>query len=151
MSWSWTKMLGALSALNPTMKALENELSLNQKYRTAQATVRTTDATTTTLVNLAVPVDVTALYEGLVVARRTGGSSGSTNDAAGYQVAFVAKNTSGTAALIGSGTVTVLGESQAGWDCTLSASAGDIRVRVTGAADNAIVWSWVGQRFTVEE
>ena len=41
--------------------------------------------------------------------------------------------------------MTVLGESQAGWDCTLVASAGTIVIKVTGAANNNVVWVWSGK------
>ena len=83
------------------------------------------------------------------MARRTGGASGATNDGAGYRVEFCAKNTTGTAALIGAGTVTVLGESQGGWDVTLSASGGNILIRVTGAAANNVSWAWSGKTLSI--
>lgn len=133
------------------LKSLENELGIRAKYLPVQAVVRTTDATVTTLYAAPITVNETMVFRGFVVARRTGGSSGATNDGAGYRVEFVAKNTSGTAALIGAGSVTVLGESQAGWDCTLSASGGTIRVRVTGAANNNITWAWTGKSLSVKE
>ena len=47
--------------------------------------------------------------------------------------------------------MTVLGESQAGWNCTLTASGGSILVRVTGAVDNNVTWSWSGKRLSVKE
>ena len=47
-----------------------------------------------------------------------------------------------------SGTVTINAvdteltqEDQAGWDCTLDVSGSNIRVRVTGAANNTIDWA----------
>lgn len=139
------------TAPTPQFKGLENELAQTAKYLPVQAVMRTTDATVTTLYEADVPVDKTVIVTGYVVARRTGGSGGSANDGAGYRVEFVAKNTSGTAALIGAGSVTVLGESQAGWDVTLSASGGTIRVRVTGAASNNITWAWTGRTLSVKE
>lgn len=149
MQWHWPKFPGALAVLDGPMKALESALAASAKYAPIQARVATTDATVTTLTALTIPVDTTVVVDGWVVARRTGGSSGSANDGAGYRVQFVAKNTSGTAALIGSGTVTTLGESQAGWDVTLSASGATIRVRVTGAANNNISWRWSGRSLSV--
>lgn len=153
MAWQWTRLgdpkLAAL--LNEPMYTLANYLGLAEKTWPKQHIVRTTDATVTTLASLVVPVDTTVVYEGYVAARRTGGAAGAANDGAGYVVQFCAKNTSGTAALIGAGTVTVLGESQAGWDCTLSASGGDIRVRVTGAAANNIVWLGSFKSLSIKE
>lgn len=139
------------SLLRPNMKALEDELQRSSKYLPTQAKARTTDATVTTLYTATIPVDHSVVVSGYVVARRTGGSAGAANDGAGYRVEFVAKNTAGTAALIGSGSVTVLGESQAGWDVALSASGGAILVRVTGAANNNVTWAWTGRSLSVME
>lgn len=149
--WSWSKLSGALADLNAPMKGLENDLAHRAKYLPVQAVVRTTDATVTTLYAAPITVNETMVFSGYVVARRTGGSAGATNDGAGYRVEFCAKNTAGTAALIGAGSVTVLGESQAGWDCTLSASGGTVRVRVTGAANNNVTWAWSGKSLSVKE
>jgi hypothetical protein len=151
MAWAWKPPGDSrlASLLLDTMKSLESYLKSSEKYLPTQARVATTDNTVTTLFTAIIPVDHTVVVSGHVVARRTGGSSGSANDGAGYVVEFCAKNTSGTAALIGSGTVTALGESQAGWDVTLSASSGTIRVRVTGASNNNISWRWSGRSLSV--
>lgn len=149
MIWSWPKIGNA--AIDTPMKALENVLLLREKVVRPLSRVATTDATVTTLHEVPIPVDTTVGVTGYVVARRTGGSAGSANDGAFYTVTFAAKNTSGTAALIGAGTVTAVGESQAGWDVTLSASDGVIRVRVTGAADNNVQWRWGGKTLSVKE
>jgi hypothetical protein len=138
------------TALDAPMKALENVLLLREKVTRPLSRVQTTNATVTTLHEVSVPVDTTVKVTGEVVARRIGGVAGSANDGAGYDVRFVAKNTSGTAALIGAGTVTAIGESQAGWDVTL-ASGGNIRVRVTGAVDNTVEWRWAGKTISVKE
>lgn len=151
MPWTWTGVEGALAEMNGPMKALANQLGLAEKILPAQAKVRTTDATVTTLATVKISQDHSVLVSGLVVARRTGGSAGAANDGAGYVVEFLAKNTSGTAALIGSGTVTVIGESQAAWAVTLSASAGTILVRVTGAANNNVTWTWSAKTLSVTE
>jgi hypothetical protein len=152
MAWSWKTLKdSALDALlKPNMKDLEDELKRSTKYLPTQAVIRTTDGTVTTLYAAVIPVNHSVLVEGFVAARRTGGSSGSTNDGAGYRVEFVAKNTSGTATVIGED-VTAIGESQAGWDVTVSASAGTVLVRVTGAADNNVVWNWNGRSLSATE
>lgn len=145
MSWSWAK-IGDKSkladVLDPRMKTLENDLGLREKTMTSQDVVRTTDATVTVLHAEKIPVDTSVVVLGYVVARRTGGSSGTANDGAGYRVEFVAKNDAGTAALIGAGVITVLGESQAAWNVTLDASGGTIRVKVAGALQNNVTWGW---------
>lgn len=150
MAWTWSP-LGDNTALNDRMRGLQAYLGLSEKQRPTQSVTRTTDATVTTLHTQAIPVNTTVQVEGWVTARRTGGSGGSANDGAGYVVRFVAKNTAGTAALIGSASVSVIGESQAGWDVTVSASSGNILVQVTGAANNAVTWIWSGLKLAVTE
>lgn len=153
MAWSWetlsaelaSKPLEILKRFNTRMKALENHLGVIATTFTVDGKVYTTDATVTTLKTFAVPVSTTLLVSGYVVARRTGGAAGSAEDGAAYRVEFAAKNAAGTAALIAAATVTVVGESQAGWDVTVAASGGNILVKVTGAANNNASWVWVGQ------
>lgn len=149
MTWAWSSITGELGLLlNPRMKALDNDLALSSKVLPVQEKVFTTDATVTTLTTLAIPVSTTVVVSGYVAARRTGGSAGAAEDGAGYRVEIVAKNTAGTAAAIGS-SVTAIGESQAGWDVTVDASGGSIRVRVTGAANNNVSWIWSGRTISV--
>ncbi len=151
MKWAWKPPADSRIAalLLEPMKALERWTTDVEKYMTIRARVATTDATVTTVYTQTIPVDHTVIVSGYVVARRTGGSAGAANDGAGYRVEFCAKNTTGTAALIGAGTVTALGESQAGWDVTLSASGGTILVRVTGAANNNVSWRFTGRSVSV--
>lgn len=146
--WTWSRHDD--NGLNDRMYALQNYLGLSEKMRPVQSKVRTTDATVTTLHTHAIPVDTTVKVRGEVAARRTGGSGGSANDGAGYDVSFTAKNSAGTAALIGSATITSM-EDQAGWAVTVDASGGSIRVRVTGAANNNISWVFSGTSLSVKE
>lgn len=105
-----------------------------------QNRVATTNATVTTLHSYAIPASTRALIEARVVAARTGGTSGTAEDGAGYIVQGVFKNVAGTATVIGAVLVFAVGEDQAGWDATMDVSGGDVRVRVTGAANNNITW-----------
>lgn len=150
MSWTWKKVvdpiIGAL--LNEPMKTLENDLALAEKTFPAQARIGTTDATVTTLATQQVPINQTLLLSGYVVARRSGGSAGSVNDGAAYRVELVARNTAGVAAIIGS-SVTAIGESQVGWDCTLTTSGASVLVRVTGAINNTVSWRWTRKMLSV--
>lgn len=151
MAWSWitpSDVKVAALLLEP-MKALERWTKDSEKYLPICARVATTNATVTTLYTHTVPPNHTVVVEGYVVARRTGGSAGTTNDAAAYRVTFAAKNTSGTAALVGAGAPVVIGEDQAAWACTVDASAGTIRVRVTGAANNNISWRFARKSVAV--
>ena len=150
MAWDWRPIEGQLgAALNAPLKALANYLGLAESAMPVQQKVRTTDATVTTLATIKIPQDNSVLVSGFVVARRTGGSAGAANDGAGYAVEFVATNTTGTAAQIGAGVVTVLGESQAGWNVTLAVSGINALVQVTGAVNNNVTWTWSGRSLTV--
>ena len=108
----------------------------------SEAVVSTTNATVTTIQTIPCVASTTTNISGYVVARRTGGSAGIAEDGAMYRVEFTVKNAAGTATLIGS-SIVVVGESQAGWDVTLTGSTSNILIQVTGAADNNINWKWV--------
>lgn len=112
---------------NPTMTILQNR-------------VATTNATLTTLHTLAIPASNTMLIKGFVVARRTGGTSGTAEDGAAYEFTAVYKNVAGTATVIGSTIITAVGEDQVGWDCQLNVSSGNVLIQVQGAADNNVTW-----------
>lgn len=103
------------------------------------ATVNTTDATQTTVATIACANNVTTAIEAVVIGRRTGGGSGSAEDAAFYRIDGVFKASGGTATEIGE-SKTAIGESQAGWDVDMAASSGNALIRVTGAASNNVTW-----------
>jgi hypothetical protein len=107
--------------------------------------VNTTDATVTTVGTIPTTSNTTLLVDCNIVGRRTGGSSGSAGDGAGYLVRAVAKNVAGVVTIIGQAT-TVIGESQAAWDAVAAVSGTDIVLRVTGAANNNISWACSGQK-----
>lgn len=111
---------------------------------TLSGTVATTDATPTTLATVPVATNTTAVITATVVARRTGGVSGTTGDGAGYSLWIVAKNIAGTVTIIAQGK-TFSGEDQPAWDAGGVASSTNIVVQVTGAAANNISWSLSGQ------
>ena len=103
--------------------------------------VVTTDATPTTLLSLPLLSSRTTFIQVQVIARRTGGSSGTAEDGAAYLRAGTYKMVAGTPTLIGSVTSIHTAESQAGWDATLAVSGGNVIVQVTGAADNNVTWN----------
>lgn len=105
-----------------------------------QNRVATTDATVTTLHTITIPASTTVMLNAFVTARRTGGSSGTAEDGAGYNIRATFKNVAGTATQIGATTVVNSHEDQAGWDATFDVTAGTARVRVTGATNNNITW-----------
>lgn len=103
-------------------------------------TVDTTNATQATVLSLPIPTNTVYGADGYVIARRTGGSAGSTNDGAYYRISVVANNTGGTAAIIGNDAQAV-GESQSTWDISFTTSGANVLVQVTGAVNNNISWT----------
>jgi hypothetical protein len=104
----------------------------------------TTDATQTELFadgstgDISVPSDCAISFRINIVARQTDADDNS----AGYLIEGVIDNNAGTTALVGSVTVTTIGEDVAGWDVTATADDTNdgINVLVTGAAGDAVRW-----------
>lgn len=108
--------------------------------RIFQGRAATTDATVTTLQTITIASGYSCLIRAIVTARRTGGSSGTANDSAGYERILMVKDVSGTATVVGAINNLFTAEDQAGWDCTIDVTGATARVRVTGAAANNITW-----------
>lgn len=104
------------------------------------ASVSTTNNSATTLFTLTLPATTTVAIHGYVTARRTGGSSGTAEDGAYYEIAVAVKNVAGTATIIGSVAALATMEDQAGWDATFDVTGATVRCRITGATNNAISW-----------
>lgn len=106
-----------------------------------QNRVATTNATVTTLHTVAIPANTTVQLTAYVVARRTGGASGTAEDGAGYVIYATLKNVAGVATIIGAVSAIYTAEDQAAWDATIDVDGGgNARVRVTGAAGNNVTW-----------
>lgn len=105
-----------------------------------QYNVNTTDGAATTIATIAVPQDFATQYECKVTGHRTGGAAGAVNDSGGYVLQALYTNTAGAAAEIAAETLTVIGESQAGWTVAVAPSGGNAVVQVTGAANNNVTW-----------
>lgn len=116
---------------------------------TIQNRIATTNATVTTLHAFTIPASTTYFVEATVIARRTGGTSGTADDGAAYVLRGVYQNVAGTATIIGAIIQTVIGESQAGWDATLDTTGATVRVRVTGAANNNVTWHMTARCYPV--
>lgn len=147
----FTNSLANTITLTGTAPIYENCVNTNGTYAydadtfgsTPEARVSTTDATVTTIQTIPCASSTTTATVGYVVARRTGGSAGTAEDGAMYRVEFAANNIGGTATLIGTAVVTVIGENQAGWDVTVVGSGANMLIKVTGAINNNINWKWV--------
>ena len=111
----------------------------NPNYIVRQYRAATTDATVTTLGSITIAASNTYLIEARVVARRTGGASGTADDGAVY-IRRAMVTTKGGTVTINAVQDGLTQEDQAGWDCTLDVSGATIRIRVTGAASNNVTW-----------
>ena len=101
----------------------------------------TTDATPTEILldsffPLSVAADRTIAFQIQVAARSDAGET------AGYEITGVIENVGGTTALVGTPTVTVLGEDDPAWGVTVAAddAADSLSVVATGAAATTIRW-----------
>ena len=110
---------------------------------------QTTDATATvmaldgggtaTATRTSIGTDRSAAFSALVVGRRV--SAGGEASAA-YEIKGLIKNDGGAVAFVGTPSVTVLGETDAAWDCTVNANdtTNALEILVTGAAGVTVNW-----------
>lgn len=136
---------GIITAVQPTLGSavlIVKSTATNDDptVTTYQNRVTTSNATITTLHTFAVPSSTTVTLIAYIVARRTGGASGTAEDGASYIIAATFKNVAGTATIIGSTSILHSSESQAGFDAVFTASSGNVLVQVTGATSNDITW-----------
>lgn len=119
-------------------------IMLRRQTTTASATSLTIDASATGYIYI--PNDTTWLFDCLVVARRTDAN----DQSAAYRIVGCIDNNASTVALVGTPSVTVIGEDVAGWDATASADNTNkaLTITVTGAASSTI--NWVGRMTIVQ-
>jgi hypothetical protein len=119
-------------------------IMLRRQTTTSSATTLTIDASPTGY--LYIPNDTTWLFDCLVVARRTDAN----DQSAAYRIVGCIDNNASTVALVGTPTVTVIGEDVAGWDASASADNTNkaLAINVTGAASSTV--NWVGRMTIVQ-
>lgn len=105
-----------------------------------QARAATTNATATTLWSMAVPATTTILLQAYVTARRTGGTSGTAEDGGGWVLGAIVKNVAGTATQVTGSPLSTSSAADQAWVAAFDVSGGDVRLRVTGAANNNVTW-----------
>lgn len=151
----------ALTALSLTATQAATDTVVQTLSSTATSddpteAVRQYRATTTSGVagaaaTFTIPTSTSTLIKCSVVARRTGGAAGSAEDSAMYDIAVGVKNTAGAVAEIAAETLTVYGESQAGWTVTAAASGATEVISVTGATDNNVTWHLTCRTYGVNQ
>lgn len=105
--------------------------------------VQTTNATTTTMLAqsgaLTISSNTTWAFRALISCRRIDGGS---QESGAYEIVGAIKNDAGTTALLGTPTVTTLGEDDAVWNVTATANntTDTLQIQVTGAASKTINW-----------
>ena len=85
------------------------------------------------------------MIEARIVARRTGGASGTAEDGFAMVIRGAYKNVAGTATILtngtgAAGTIDWESDDQAAWTASLDVTGATVRVRVTGAANNNVTW-----------
>ncbi len=113
-----------------------------------QNRVATTDNTTTTLHTFTVPASTTLYISSVVIARRTGGTSGTAEDGASFEIKGTYNNISGNATRIGS-INKIANKNQSAWNVNLVPSSGQVLLQVTGANNNNITWHMTSRVYRV--
>ena len=106
-------------------------------YTLTQATVSTTDATTTVLQTIAIPTDMVVHIKTTILGKRTGGTAG---DCSVYVREARYKNVAGTVTIHDLQS-SYTSEDQIGWAGTLDVNTTNGRVTVKGAANNDVTWT----------
>jgi len=104
-----------------------------------QNRVATTGSTPTTLHTIAITASRTYLISATVLARRTGGASGTADDGAAYRRTASYTTKAGTVTLLAA-MENIVAEDVAGYDAALVISGTNVIVQVTGVATTNITW-----------
>jgi hypothetical protein len=119
--------------------AQREEYVLRRSTTDATPTELTCDGAAGTTTNrMTVAIDSAYVFSALIVARGTAAG----DDSAGYKIEGCIERQTNTVQFVGTPTVTVFGENQAGWDCTATADDTNkaLVITVTGAAVTTIRW-----------
>lgn len=104
-------------------------------------TVNTTDATTTTIATISTISDTSYRIRAEIVAKQTGGISGSVNDSATFTLVASYNNNSGTLSQIGSDFIIRQRIAATNsWTVNTAISGTDILIRVVGQTNKNISW-----------
>lgn len=104
------------------------------------ATVSTTDATQTTLQTVAIPTDTAVYLNTKILARRTGGTSGTAGDSAVYEYTGRVKDVGGTVTIPTLFPQADFVSEDQDWSIIWAVDGTSIDIDVIGAADNDITW-----------
>lgn len=105
-----------------------------------KATATTTDATETLLASVATTTDSVEIIKALIVARRTGGSAGSSDDCATYERTVRVKNVAGTVTIFDPQS-DYTSEDQIGWSVPIVVNGTHVEFHGIGAVNNNVSWA----------
>jgi hypothetical protein len=106
---------------------------------TRQYKVQTTNDSSTTLADIAIPSDAVANIEAKIVCRQHGGTAGSAGDGASYIRHIHARNISGAISVRQNAT-SVTSEDVNSFNVSVSASDPNVRIEAVGGVDRNIAW-----------
>jgi hypothetical protein len=124
---------------NEVLRLQSTATNDDPNYRAFQARGATTDATVTSIFAHTITDNNTYLFTAHVVARRTGGTGGTTGDSASYIVRGSYKRNGAGPVQVAQGK-SFTAEDQAGWDAAFAISGNDVQLQVTGAVNNNVTW-----------
>jgi hypothetical protein len=104
----------------------------------ASGSVTTTNASVTTVLQIAIPTGSVVMVEARVVGTQTNGTAGTTG--AGYIIRGTYRNQGGTVSLVGSLSPEYSAETTAAYNATIAISGTNVNVTVAGAAGTTINW-----------
>jgi len=108
-------------------------------YEILQAQKLTTDASVQAINTIATAADTVMLVEARVIAKCTGGSSGTPGDCASYIRTFRVKRVGGTVTILNVDSM-YTSEDKTLWNVTITLSGTNVLVNVVGVANNNITW-----------
>lgn len=128
------------NTLNQPVQTLTSETTNDNPIESIyQGRVGTTNNTPTILHTFTIPASTTYAIDAVIIARRTGGTSGTAENGGRVHIEAVYNNIGGNATVIG--TVSKLTSfNDISWNADITTSGNQINIIVTGALNNNITW-----------
>ncbi|QJX71946.1 YapH protein [Faustovirus] len=98
------------------------------------------DVAPTTVSTVNIPANTTVLIEAVIVARRTGGASGTAEDGGGFIWYGTFKNVAGTATVIAAPILNAMSD-QPAWTIGYAIAGAAVEIQATAAAANDVMWT----------
>jgi len=134
---------GTVASTDTTLGAINKIVGNINAFPSAPvvSTVSTTDATVTTIYTFATASDTSYIVTQDLIARRTGGSAGATDDSMADHAIWMVKNVGGTASVAAISQQLVEDQGPNAWTLTAAASTTNVLFKVKGLANNNVNWN----------